>query len=111
MAEAEIEYQDKESPSIYVRFPVADGKGVLPEDQTYVVIWTTTPWTLPANLAVCLHPDYEYVLIQAGADRYLVAEGLLDHFCRATGLSVTGREKTFRGSDLEGVECRHPFMD
>ncbi len=111
LAEAEIEYQDKESPSIYVRFPVADGKGVLPEDQTYVVIWTTTPWTLPANLAVCLHPDYEYVLIQAGADRYLVAEGLLDHFCRATGLSVTGREKTFRGSDLEGVECRHPFMD
>lgn len=111
LAEAEIEYQDKESPSIYVRFPVVDGKGVLPEKDTYVVIWTTTPWTIPANLAVCLHPDYEYVLFRSGADRYLVAEELLDNFSRETGISVSGREKSFRGTDLEGVECHHPFMD
>ncbi|MHB1044357.1 MAG: class I tRNA ligase family protein, partial [Eubacteriales bacterium] len=63
LAEAEVEYGDKQSASIYVRFPVKDGKGLLPEEDTYVVIWTTTPWTLPANVAVCLHPDFEYVLL------------------------------------------------
>ncbi|HHU82806.1 MAG TPA: isoleucine--tRNA ligase [Firmicutes bacterium] len=110
LAEAEIEYKDRESPSIYVRFPVVDGKGVLPEDRTYVVIWTTTPWTLPANLAICLHPDYEYTLARAGDDRYLVASELLADFAKETGIELTAGE-TFRGAELEGVQCRHPFMD
>ena len=93
-----------------MRFPVVDGKGVLPEDRTYVVIWTTTPWTLPANLAICLHPDYEYTLARAGDDRYLVASELLADFAKETGIELTAGE-TFRGAELEGVQCRHPFMD
>lgn len=111
LAEAEIEYQDKESPSIYVRFRVVDGKGVLPEEKTYVVIWTTTPWTIPANLAITLHPAYEYLLFRSGADRYVVAAALLDTFSRETGVAVDEVEKRFTGTALEGVECRHPFMD
>ena len=64
LAEAEIEYDDHRSPSIYVRFPVADAKGILPEEDTFFVIWTTTPWTIPANLAIALHPYFDYVLVQ-----------------------------------------------
>src|SRR5690554_4111215 len=110
LAEAEIEYKDRESPSIYVRFPVVDGKGVLPEERTYVVIWTTTPWTLPANLAICLHPDYEYTLARAGDDRYLIAGELLESFSKETDITITTKEKSFRGAELEGIQCRHPFM-
>ena len=62
LAEAEIEYQDKKSPSIYVSFPVTDGKGVLDEG-TKFIIWTTTPWTIPANLGISVHPEFEYVVV------------------------------------------------
>src|SRR6185312_10755826 len=62
LAEAEIEYQDKRSPSIYVAFPVKDGKGVLEGDEK-IVIWTTTPWTIPANLGISVHPDLEYSVV------------------------------------------------
>ena len=74
------------------------------------MIWTTTPWTLPANLAICLHPDYEYTLARAGSDRYLIAGELLADFAKETGIELSAGE-TFRGTELEGVVCRHPFMD
>ena len=74
LAEAEIEYQDKRSPSIYVAFKVVDGKGKLPEG-TEVVIWTTTPWTIPANLAICLHPEFEYSLVRVRGRNFVVASG------------------------------------
>ena len=111
LAEAEVEYQDKHSPSIYVRFPVQDGRGVLPEDNTYLVIWTTTPWTLIANLAVCLHPDYDYVLLQAGSNKYLVARELSSSFTEAAGLDDARVVGEFKGRDLERVICRHPFVE
>lgn len=111
LAEAEVEYGEKKSASIYVKFKVADGKGVLPEDNTYVVIWTTTPWTLPANVAISLHPDYEYALIQSEGNNLLVAQGLLDSFTREVGLDEYEVRQTFKGTDLEGVTCQHPFMD
>lgn len=112
LAEAEVEYGEKESPSIYVRFVVTDGKGLLPQDQTYVVIWTTTPWTIPANVAICLHPEFEYALLRDKGDGtgYLVAAELKDAFDRVLGRETTV-EKTFQGADLEGVVCRHPFID
>lgn len=110
LAEAEVEYKDKTSHSIYVRFPVQDGKGKLPQEAG-VVIWTTTPWTLPANLAICLHPDFDYVLVQTEKGQLLVARELLKQFLEATGLTEQGIAARFKGQELEGVVCRHPFMD
>ena len=111
LAEAEVEYFDKKSASIHVRFPVKDGKGVLPEENTYVVIWTTTPWTLPANVAICLHPDFDYVLLRVGGEKYLVSKDLKDTFMEVIGVSEAEVIKEFKGSELEGIECSHPFID
>lgn len=111
LAEAEVEYGDKKSASIYVKFKVRDGKGVLPEENTFVVIWTTTPWTLPANVAICLHPDFEYALIETKDENLVVATGLLEAFGKDVGLESYEIKQTFKGSDLEGITCRHPFMD
>ncbi|HAU31704.1 MAG: Isoleucine--tRNA ligase [Desulfotomaculum sp. 46_296] len=110
LAEAEVEYQDKHSPSIYVRFSVTGGKGVLPEKDTWVIIWTTTPWTLISNTAICLHPDYEYVLFKSGDNKYLVAKELLENFCNTAGLNCEQILDEFAGRALEGVCCRHPFF-
>ena len=111
LAEAEIEYQNKHSYSIYVKFPVSDGKGILEEDD-YVVIWTTTPWTLPANLAISLHPDYDYQLIKVNGEKLLLAKELVESVLKdiknESGYEVI---KEFKGKDLENVVCRHPFMD
>lgn len=111
LAEAEVEYADKKSPSIFVKFPVRDGKGIIPEQNTYVVIWTTTPWTLVANLAVTLHPEFEYILMQCGNEKYLVAKELKDSFLKETGLAEGNILQRFKGADLERVVCGHPFID
>lgn len=111
LAEAEVEYGDKQSASIYVRFPVKDGKGVLSEKDTYVVIWTTTPWTLPANVAISLHPDFEYVLVRAGKDKYLVAKELKQNFLEIVGMQGAEVTGDYKGSELELIECGHPFVD
>lgn len=111
LAEAEVEYADKKSPSIYVKFPVKDGQNLLPLDNTWVVIWTTTPWTLVANLAICLHPEFEYVLAEFGSENYLVARQLLEFFVRETGLPEPRIKQIFKGAELEGVICKHPFID
>lgn len=111
LAEAEVEYADKKSPSIYVKFPVRDGRGVLPEENTYVVIWTTTPWTLIANMAICLHPDFDYVLMETGGEKLLIAKELKEFFLRETGLAEGPVLAGFKGADLEGVVCGHPFVD
>lgn len=110
LAEAEIEYKDKRSPSIYVAFPVQDGKSLLAPDDN-VVIWTTTPWTLPANLAISVHPEYEYVLVRTESGKYLVAEALLEQVAQTVGWKETTVERTFKGKELEGVVCCHPFYD
>src|SRR5699024_5011269 len=78
LAEAEIEYYDKRSPSIYVAFSVRDGKGLL-EDGEKFVIWTTTPWTIPANLGITVHPDLEYAVVAVKDEKYVIAHKLLDH--------------------------------
>ncbi|SFR14408.1 isoleucine--tRNA ligase [Desulfoscipio geothermicus] len=111
LAEAEVEYADKKSPSIYVKFPVRDGKGVLPEDNTYVVIWTTTPWTLIANLAITLHPEFDYILVESEGQKLLIAKELQEAFLRETGLSEGRVLGEYKGSELEGITCSHPFID
>jgi isoleucyl-tRNA synthetase len=114
LAEAEVEYADHNSPSIHVRFPllddVSDAIPALAGKQPYVVIWTTTPWTIPANLAVAMHPEYDYVALETEKGVLIVAEGLKESFLAETGLS--GRViATFSATALERKRCRHPFYD
>jgi len=112
LADAEVEYGDHSSPSIYVSFKVKDGTSSFKElEGAYVVIWTTTPWTLPGNTAVALHPDFEYTLFDGDGHRYLVATELIDDFVRNTGVMVEKEIGIYRGQDLEGTVLRHPFID
>ncbi len=125
LAEAEVEYENKRSPAIDVRFRVVDEGDFLSrchhvpghegEGPVSVVIWTTTPWTLPANRAVALHPDLEYALVQCrgerGPERLLIAEGLLKEVMGRYGIEDYRVIAYCRGRDLEGVELRHPFYD
>ncbi|MCL1918202.1 MAG: isoleucine--tRNA ligase [Peptococcaceae bacterium] len=116
LAEAEIEYADRRSMALFVRFPVKEGKGILPDQpdrSCSLVIWTTTPWTLPANLAVCLHPEYEYALVRGNDSNgilMVVALDLLDSLRPQWGMELPV-EKTFLGRDLEGIVCQHPLCD
>lgn len=116
LAEAEIEYADETSNSIYVKFRVKDDKGLFSNvgvslDNIYYVIWTTTTWTLPANLAICLGPDFEYVLAKFGEEVYVVAKELLESVKKAANLENEEILATFRGSELDGQVCFHPFID
>lgn len=110
LAEAEVEYAEEESPSIYVRFKVTDGKGLLKTDTSFV-IWTTTPWTLPANVAVCLHPDYDYVVVRVDGNRYVVARELLSSFLGVLGKEEGVIEAEYKGRELEGLRLKHPFFN
>lgn len=110
LAEAEIEYKDKTSTSIYVAFQVKDGKGKLPEDAA-IVIWTTTPWTLPANLGISLHPDYDYVLVEAAGRKFVLAQGLLEAASKEIGWTDVKVLSSYKGAELEYVLCQHPFYD
>jgi isoleucyl-tRNA synthetase len=114
LAEAEVEYADHSSPSIFVRFALRDDVSAelpaLAGKQAYVVIWTTTPWTIPANLAVALHPEFEYVALETEKGVLIVAEGLKDSFLATTGL--TGPViATFSAALLERKRCKHPFYE
>ncbi|WP_408011635.1 isoleucine--tRNA ligase [Pseudalkalibacillus sp. A8] len=109
-AEAEIEYKDKRSPSIYVGFKVKDGKGVVEEDVS-VVIWTTTPWTIPANLGIAVHPDYTYVVVETAGNKYLVAEDLLEQLTEVLEWGDPKVLKQVKGTDLDKVVAKHPFYD
>ena len=111
LAEAEIEYADKVSESIYVKFAVQDGKGVIPEANTHVVIWTTTPWTLPANLAISVNPNYTYQLLRSGNEQYLIARELVEEFAKAVSLGEYQVVAEIDGDKLEGIKTQHPFMD
>lgn len=111
LAEAEVEYAVKTSPSIYVRFPLAeDPNHILPAgEENYTVIWTTTPWTIPANLAVAYHPDLEYVVVRVDGANYLVAEGLLEKTAEAVGWEAPEIVARHKGSALQGIAFRHPL--
>jgi isoleucyl-tRNA synthetase len=114
LAEAEVEYEEHETPSIYVKFPLKDPKGVTglepSERPHFLVVWTTTPWTLPANLAIAVHPDLEYAAVRVGQEVLIVAADL------AAGLLGQWNLKgdvlrQWRGRALEGMVCRHPWLD
>lgn len=118
LAEAEVEYQDKTSYSIYVKFAAVDQQAITSklsdlsgQGDINIVIWTTTPWTLPSNQAVSLHAEVDYVVLQAGEQRLLLAEALAESVCESAGIEdyeIVGRCK---GAALEGLKLQHPFYD
>lgn len=115
LAEAEVEYAEKESPSIFVRFRLLDNdvKDALPQlagKSVFIVIWTTTPWTLPANLALAVHPELDYVAVQQGSDINIVAEENLSGL-REKGIIKGDFVLKVRGSSLEGLRSKHPFIE
>ncbi|TDM03947.1 isoleucine--tRNA ligase [Macrococcus carouselicus] len=112
LAEAEIEYQDKVSPSIYVAFSTKDGKGKVDSGVKFV-IWTTTPWTIPANVAIALNPELNYVQVKVENESYIVAQALLDSVCEAIGWDkeAVTIEKEWNGTALEHITVQHPFID
>lgn len=110
LAEAEIEYHDHTSPAIYVKFPVKDGRGKISEDAgAAFVIWTTTPWTIPANLAITLHPDYTYALVDTNQGKLVMAKDLIKLVGEETGLEVRNVLAQWTGAELERIVCRHPL--
>ena len=110
LAEAEIEYKDKRSPSIFVGFKVRDGKEVLDSD-TQIVIWTTTPWTIPANLGISVHPDLVYVVVEANGQKYLIAEALVESVTTEVGWENPTVVKKVKGAELEHILAQHPIYD
>jgi isoleucyl-tRNA synthetase len=115
LAEAEVEYEEHRSPSITVRFPIVSGAEKLMEGidggTLSAVIWTTTPWTIPANLAIAVHPDFDYVVAECGGEHFLVAEELLASFGESVGRGECRVVRKVRGKELEGLVARHPFFD
>ncbi|ADH85876.1 isoleucine--tRNA ligase [Desulfurivibrio alkaliphilus] len=121
LAEAEVEYADQTSPSIYVKFPLqpAAAKALAEKHPNlspdlfpnlFLVIWTTTPWTLPANVAVALHPDFTYAAVEVNGETLIMAEELVEQVAAACGLGEYRVVTTLAAADLLGHSCLHPFM-
>lgn len=115
LAEAEIEYGEEKSPAIFVKFPLKDDKGLLPEaakgKNVFVIIWTTTPWTLPANVAIAVNPDFEYSWVESEGEVYLMASELLEAVGKVCKRQFTNVLGTVMGKELEFAVARHPFME
>lgn len=116
LAEAEIEYAEDPCHSIYVKFEVKDDLGKLSAlgaemGKTFFVIWTTTTWTLPGNLAICVGPEYEYSIVAANGEYYVMATELISSALKAAGIEEYEVKGTIRGSELELMTTKHPFID
>jgi len=115
LAEAEIEYKEKVSPSIYVKFPLlsdlSEKYPALQGKKVSIIIWTTTPWTLPANLAIAFHPDHEYVALEAGQEVYIVAGRLMPVVAEELGFAQPQILARFSGKELEGLKAKHPWLE
>lgn len=110
LAEAEVEYHDIKSPTIFVKFQVKDGKGVLDNDVNFV-IWTTTPWTIPANLAICLNASYNYALVETEKGKLIVLDTLVDELMAKFEITDYKVVNHYKGSELEYITCQHPLYD
>lgn len=115
LAMAEIDYENKEDPSIYVKFPLTDQDGA--DHNTFILVWTTTPWTLPANMAVCVHPDFEYAYVKVDDEVYIMAEALVNSLFNSENHDECNCSseyeilKVVKGSELEGLNYSHPLLD
>lgn len=110
LAEAELEYRDKVSDAIFVKFPVVETKDIRFRN-CFAVIWTTTPWTIPANKAIAYSEAFEYAIIKVGSDNLIVAKELIQSFTREAQIGEYEILDTFSGSALEGVICAHPLLN
>ncbi|HPU58142.1 MAG TPA: isoleucine--tRNA ligase, partial [Candidatus Avimonas sp.] len=116
LAEAEIEYSEDPCYSVYVKFPVSDDRGILSKagidpKRTSFVIWTTTTWTLPANTAICLGPDFKYNVVEANGEYYIIADALCEEALSQAGITEYRVAASFKGSELEYMKAQHPFLD
>ncbi|TMA59690.1 MAG: isoleucine--tRNA ligase [Deltaproteobacteria bacterium] len=117
LAEAEVEYEDHIAPSIYVKFAVTNSKGLFPIDPvngTFFVIWTTTPWTLPANQAIAVHPKFMYRLVKTAKGQLIINQELIPSVMMVCGIAPEEYQildGAWPGTDLEGIVCRHPWID
>ena len=116
LAEAEIEYAEDPCHSIYVKFQVTDDLGKfsalgIDPSKVFFVIWTTTTWTLPANVAICVGPRYEYSVIQSGDEYYVMATDLYKTAMEEAGITDYSVVATIKGSELEYIKTQHPFLD
>ena len=116
LAEAEVEYDDDRAPSIFVKFPMLDevevGGVTLSSKDSYIVIWTTTPWTIPSNMAIAFHPEYPYVVVEVDGEKLVMAEELVDSVMDQTDIEdyeIISEE--FSGKELENKRAKHPFFD
>ena len=110
LAEAEIEYKDVKSASIYVSFPIKDAKGVVPADAKFI-IWTTTPWTLPANLGISLNPEFIYVVVAVGEKKFIIAKELLETVATALEWESYEVVQEVKGEAMDRIVAQHPFYD
>jgi isoleucyl-tRNA synthetase len=115
LAEAEVEYKEHTSPSVYVKFPLktdpAEIDAALAGKKVFLVIWTTTPWTLPANMGIAVHPDLDYAAVEAGDEVYIVAAELGKSFAELCELTEWKELARFKGSKLDRMEARHAWLD
>lgn len=113
LAEAEIEYGEEKSPAIFVKMPLVKDNGMLPEaaqgKPAYIVIWTTTSWTMPANVAIALHPDFEYAWVECEGEILFMAKEMLEAVGKVCKKDLSNIIGTCKGKDMEYAECRHPF--
>ncbi|MEI5906099.1 isoleucine--tRNA ligase [Bacillus spongiae] len=110
LAEAEIEYQDKRSASIYVSFAVTEGNGVL-EEGTSFIIWTTTPWTIPANLAIAVNKNLDYAVVSVEGKNYVIAQDLFEEVSEKLEWNNAEVVQTVKGADLESIMTKHPLYE
>ena len=118
LAEAEIEYSDDPCTTIFVKFPISDDKGKLSKycdlSKLYFVIWTTTPWTIPGNMAICLNAEFDYILLEApNGEIYVLAKDLAESVCKATNIDYSACRvlTTLKGHELELITTKHPLFD
>ena len=115
LAEAEIEYADHKSKSIYVKFEVTNSQGLFDEKDTYLVIWTTTPWTLPGNMAITISDKYDYALVKVKKDgkeeNYVLMDEMVEDLMKTFEIEEYEKVKTIKNEELSGIEYKHPFLD
>src|SRR5438132_1931493 len=115
LAEAEVEYQQHTSPSVYVKFPLRSDPALidpaLAGRKVFALIWTTTPWTLPANLGIAVHPDFDYVAVESGGQVYMVAADLVEVVAERCNLAAPKVLARFRGSKVDRLAAQHPWID
>ncbi|WEV42888.1 isoleucine--tRNA ligase [Lactobacillus sp. ESL0684] len=111
LAEAEVEYHDIKSPSIYVAFPVKDGKGLLDAKDTYFLIWTTTPWTIPSNQGITVNPKFDYSVVKVGDKRYVVGTDALESVAKDLDWTDYQVVQHLKGTQMDRMVAKHPLYD